>query len=327
MNIGQILSRAWKIIWKHKILWVFGILASCGQTGGSSGGGSSGGSNGSQSLYLPLQKLSDIGNWDFLFILLLIAGGVLFIFLMIALVVTLNAIGRIGLVRGVQKAEAGQERLSFGELLAEVKPFFWRVAGLNLLVGVIIFAMVMAIILVFGIVAIATLGLGLLCLFPMLFLLLPIMWAVVVIVEQANVALIVEDISIPEALKRSWQVVFAHPANYLVMGLILILGVGLLGMLVIGLPFLLVMVPFILGLIISEGASTEAGMILSLLCCTAYLPVMILLAGILRSYIITSWTLTYLQLAGPAQKVPVEAPEVEPAPLEESTPPPVRQIL
>src|SRR5437773_2631742 len=26
-NFGEILTRAWQIIWKHKILWVFGILA------------------------------------------------------------------------------------------------------------------------------------------------------------------------------------------------------------------------------------------------------------------------------------------------------------
>ena len=31
MDFGEILSKAWKIIWKFKILWIFGILTSCGQ--------------------------------------------------------------------------------------------------------------------------------------------------------------------------------------------------------------------------------------------------------------------------------------------------------
>ena len=39
MNFGEILTKAWKIIWKFKVLWIFGILASCGQGGGSGGGG------------------------------------------------------------------------------------------------------------------------------------------------------------------------------------------------------------------------------------------------------------------------------------------------
>jgi uncharacterized membrane protein YgcG len=40
-NFGEVLTRAWKIIWKHKILWIFGILASCAR--GSGGGGNGGG--------------------------------------------------------------------------------------------------------------------------------------------------------------------------------------------------------------------------------------------------------------------------------------------
>jgi uncharacterized membrane protein YgcG len=42
-NFGEVLTRAWQIIWKHKVLWIFGILAGCGQGGGSGGGGGGGG--------------------------------------------------------------------------------------------------------------------------------------------------------------------------------------------------------------------------------------------------------------------------------------------
>lgn len=45
MNYSEVLSKSWKIIWKYKILWVFGILAGCAESsgGGSGGGGSSSG--------------------------------------------------------------------------------------------------------------------------------------------------------------------------------------------------------------------------------------------------------------------------------------------
>ena len=39
MNYSEILSRAWQIIWKHKVLWIFGILAGCANSGGGGGGG------------------------------------------------------------------------------------------------------------------------------------------------------------------------------------------------------------------------------------------------------------------------------------------------
>ena len=47
-DFGEVLSRAWQIIWKHKILWVFGIFAGCARGGGGGGGSGMGrGGNGS----------------------------------------------------------------------------------------------------------------------------------------------------------------------------------------------------------------------------------------------------------------------------------------
>lgn len=47
MDIGKVLTRAWEIIWKHKILWVFGFFASfISQPGSSSFEGSGGGGGG-----------------------------------------------------------------------------------------------------------------------------------------------------------------------------------------------------------------------------------------------------------------------------------------
>ena len=43
-NFGEVLTRAWQITWKFKVLWIFGILAGCarGGGGGSGGGGNTG---------------------------------------------------------------------------------------------------------------------------------------------------------------------------------------------------------------------------------------------------------------------------------------------
>ena len=42
-NFGEILTRAWQITWKYKVLWIFGILAGCTNGGGGGGGGGVGG--------------------------------------------------------------------------------------------------------------------------------------------------------------------------------------------------------------------------------------------------------------------------------------------
>jgi hypothetical protein len=38
MDFGEVFSKAWKIIWKYKILWLFGIFASCSGGGAGLGG-------------------------------------------------------------------------------------------------------------------------------------------------------------------------------------------------------------------------------------------------------------------------------------------------
>lgn len=309
MNISNILSRAWQIIWKHKILWLFGVLASCGQGGGSSGGSSyNAGSGGSSSFQLPTATLTDTGNMEWAWIMLLVVAGVIFVAFMIFVVMALNTVGRVGVVRGTLQAEEGKEKLTFAELLSGVKPFFWRVLGLNLLIGVSVFAAIFLGIIAFIVIAIVTLGIGLLLLIPLALLFIPLMWAVVVLQEQANVALIVEDISIMDAIRRSWKVVIAQPGNYLVMGLILILGLGLLGLLIVGLPLFFVFIPAIIGLIVNQQTTINAGLVMSGLCFAAYLPFLLVLVGILRSYTITSWTLSYLRWSGPRLPKPVVPP-------------------
>ena len=74
------------------------------------------------------------------------------------------------------------------------------------------------------------------------------MWAVYVVIEQANIALVVENLSIMKAISRGWEVVRNNIGNMIVMSLILILGVGLIGGAVIGLPLLIVATPAMVGI-------------------------------------------------------------------------------
>jgi len=57
-NLGEVLTTSWKTIWKHKVLWVFGILASFARGGGgsSAGGGNSGYQTGSGDVSFPTEK-------------------------------------------------------------------------------------------------------------------------------------------------------------------------------------------------------------------------------------------------------------------------------
>src|SRR5512143_2473079 len=134
-NFGEVLTRAWQIAWKYKVLWIFGILAGCAQGNGGANTSWSWDRSDRNRIPTDMQHAFDqanqwlTSNW---WVVILIALGVL---LLTALFIFLGTIGRIGLIQGTLQAEAGAGSLSFGPLFSQSTPFFWRVFGLAFLVG------------------------------------------------------------------------------------------------------------------------------------------------------------------------------------------------
>ena len=242
-NFGEILTRAWQITWKYKVLWIFGILAGCtsGSGGGGGGGGNTGYSTGpSEDWNVPpeiqglVSWMADFVAWveDNLWIFVVI--GLVFLLLVI-ISIFLGTIGRIGLIKGAYQAEMGAERLALGDLFSASMPYFWRVFGLSFLIGLAFFVLLVPLILI----GVVTAGVGFLCLLPLICLLIPVGFAVGVIIEQANRAIVLEDLGIFDGLKRSWEITRANVWTLIVMGLILFGITAVLGI-VIALPVFIV---------------------------------------------------------------------------------------
>jgi hypothetical protein len=308
MEIGAVLTRAWQITWKYKILWLFGILASCGSGGGggNSSGGSSGNGGSSSSLYhfdkdgfhllgqLPAALFNGLTRWVddtspwliFLFVII----GIGIAALLIALAITLGTIGRIGLIQGTVKVEAGAERLGFGELFKGGLPYFWRVLLLALLVAVCAVFVALFILVPVGI---FTCGLGFL-------LFLPFAWLVAVIVEQASAAIVVDNLSIIDGLRKGWEVIRDNLGIMIIMSLILYLLLGLLVGLILALPAILLAMPVIMAGVAAAVTGAPfifgGGILIMIALLALYIPIVILVSGVLRTYIGSAWTLTYLKL-------------------------------
>ena len=319
MNFGEVLSKAWQIIWKHKVLWIFGILAGC--------------ANGGSSNFSYTLNGSDYGKWstnlppsiqyyfnDFSRAIPWIILGIVITLVLVVLAIFLVTIGRIGLVRGVLKADGGSNqaikdiKLTFGELFSGSIPYFWRVFGLNLVVGLLVAAVIILIVLavIFG--SILTLGLGLICLLPFICLMIPLGWVIGLIVEQANNAIIIENLGIIDGLSRGWDVFRKNLGSILAMGLILLV-IGIAAAILIGLPLLLVSVPLIIGLMRSGFNDFYWNSLwFSLACLCIYLPFLLVLNGMLTAYLKSAWALTYLRLtvtAAPPAPVEIIPPASE----------------
>lgn len=304
-NFGEVLSRAWQIIWKHKVLWIFGIFAGCSRGGGGGSSGGGGGATGPggdgrlpeiERFFEQLGQWIDNNAW-------IIAVFVLAVLVLIILAIFLGAIGRIGLIRGTYHAEQGRERLVFGELFSESMPYFWRVFGLSLLIGVLILLLILPLIL-FGVL---TAGIGLICILPLLCLLIPLSWAVMVVIEQANVAIVLEDLGIVDGLRRGWEVVRANVGTMIVMALILFIGAAVIGIL-LAIPIIITIIPAAIAIAAAAGGDTPAAWIWTLgICAVIYLPILFVLNGILTAYVQTTWALTYMRLTRPQDNVILEA--------------------
>jgi hypothetical protein len=223
---------------------------------------------------------------------------VLVVLALIFLFVFLGTVGRIGLIRGAQMVDQGKEALAFGELFGGSMRYFWRVFALALLLAVFSIVVIGGLITlgIFG--TIVTLGLGLICLVPMLCLLIPVGWLLSVLFTQASIAIVVEDEGVMEGLAHGWEVIKKNFGAILVMALILVIGLGMIAAFIVAAPLGLVMAAALPATIVLGEQASPAWWVAGI-CFLAYLPVLLLFAGILRAYIDSAWTLTYLRLTRP----------------------------
>lgn len=309
LNFGEILTRAWQITWKYKVLWIFGILAGCTNgSGGGGGGGNTGYSTGPSrpsdfdvppEIQRFIVLMEDFVAWveDNMWIFIVI--GLVFL-LLVVISIFLGTIGRIGLIKGAYQAEMGAERLVVGELFSASMPYFWRVFGLSFLIGLAFLLLLLPLI----ILGIVTAGVALVCLIPLICLLVPVGFVIGIIIEQANRAMVLEDLGMVDGLRRGWEISRANIWPLIVMALILF-GISLLLGILIALPILIVVFPTIFAFAMGEG-QTFTPLYIALACICLYAPVSWILNGILTTYTQSAWTLTYMRLS--KRPEPTEAP-------------------
>ena len=318
-NFGEVLTRAWKIIWKHKVLWIFGILASCGRSSGnfnSNSGGGGGGNGGGfgQTPNLPPQAL----RWLHIIennLTTVIIIGVALVCIIWIVTIFLSTIGRIGLIRGTAQADSGEEKLIFGQLFSESTPYFWRMFGLTLLLGIPILIFVLGFVAIFvglavsadggtGAAAFSVLGMlpiliGCLC------LVIPGLFVLGMIFRQAENAIVLEEMSIIPAISRGWDVFKKNLGPIIIMAIILAV-IGFIMGLVVAIPFFIIVFPAMLAYF-AGGVQSSTPLIFMGVCICLYIPVALALQGIMTAYTESAWTLTYMRLTKPQDNSPILA--------------------
>jgi uncharacterized membrane protein len=311
-NFGEVLTRAWKIVWKHKVLWIFGVLASCNTNRGSVNYNNSMNFQ-NDAATLPPQMVDMFEQLAKNIVpILAILAAVICVMALVS--VFLGTMGRIGLIRGTFAAEGGAEKLTFGPLFSESLPFFWRSFWLWLLVGLpfVVLSLVLAGLLVLGVLALIGDGsnqaavLGMLGMLPVMLICFCIIgllsWIVRLVAQQAQNALVLDDVGTIPALRRGWDVFKANLGSVILMSIILGI-IGFVVNLILVMPLMMVMFPTMMAFIAGQGESFTPLIVFGV-CLAAFLPISLLVGGVFSSYYESAWTLTYLRLTRKPEELP-----------------------
>lgn len=314
-DLIEVLTRAAKITWKYKVLWVFGILASCGRSSGG-GSNSSGGGNGdiSSSPLSPemMRQLEDFGTriaaW-FEQNLWVILAFLLVALILILLQVFLSLTGTAGLIRGVVRAESGAEVIPFGELFSESLLYFWRLLGAALVIWTPVFVLgILASVAVVVPMAVneaspeASGSLMILLVVGLCCCLLPVSIVLSLYHLQVKRSIAVDNMGILQALGFGWQVLTKNIIAMLIVGFVLFIVNAVIGTL-ISLPILLLILPLMA--VILQGNITSWGPFIPVgILALFYSPFAWFATGLLTTYTESAWTLTYLRVTKPAETTP-----------------------
>jgi hypothetical protein len=299
MNYGEIINNAWKMIWKHKVLWIFGFLASCGARQGSNFNLRSQSSTTNsanplapalESWFKQVELAFQQNPW--------LVGLIIFIgLLVILLLAILNTIGTAGSIRGAWLVAGGAERLSFSELWESSLGYFWRIFCLSLTSGFAIWAPVIIIgMLVLLSVGSANLTTALICMgISVCLVFIPYLWLVQVWFNQATIAAVGEELSFSASISQGWTLAIRNLGAYIVMSLILGVATAVVGF-VFSLPLIIILAP-VLAAYLAGGAQNAGGVLTTaLIAGLCYSPVLILINSIVVAYMNSAWTLTYRQV-------------------------------
>jgi len=300
-DFGDVLTRAWKITWKHKVLWVISVLPFL-----------------TMFLILPFWLILLFQqNLDFNAIPTWMENpfyrtiAILVYLVMIVSSMFLQIASRSSLTLGIYTAEAGLQPVSFVHLLQNGFRYFWRILGNSLLIGLGMMVVFLGFFVILGALSVVTMGFAMLCIQPLFFLMIPLFMLVMTLLEQSESAIVVDELKVMDALKRAYELIKANIWKYVLITLIVYFGTNIL-ISIVTFPLMIPMFFFMMrGM--QGGLGFNSMIRMQAVFGVVILPLMALLQGFSLTYIKSAMMLTYLRLTRPELSSPllpgiVEAP-------------------
>lgn len=335
MDFGKLLSEAWKITWRHKVLWVFGLLASCAASGLSGSNGTSGFNFPSNTTSTPSRApsgtLPPLNQYQIQRMLDQIAPylAVFAILACVAILIGLIAwaigvIGRGALVAGIDQAQT-EGGTSFSKGWAAASAKFKPLFGMNLLLalpGLLMgfVALVIAVLSGGALIAaissasasrpgdssalVASIFGAFACFIPLACVGFALEVVIAILRLFGERAIMLEGLSAMDGLKRGWAVFRANAGNALLLGIMLII-LSMLIWFVVGLAAIPLVLPLAGAMASansgSQGAAASTAGLIAISACGIFILgiVSYVIRGALHTFCGACWNMAYRQFATP----------------------------
>jgi len=296
-DVGEVLSQAWQITWKHRVLWIIGILFGFFM------------STMFLLMFFPFLLPLLIQNSRMDLMPVFIVGFIIAFLLFFLVLYPISVFAQTSATLGILDANQDTEHFSASELIKKSLPFFWRVLGLMLLFAVgmnLIFFITQAIMFLLTIV---TLGIAAICMTPIMFLMYPAFYIAIVWMEQAMNGIIIDNMTVTDAAKQGWNLIRNNFMSIALMALVVYFGIGLVtGILIVPIMIPLFVVPFSF----IENEPNWTILSISMLCIAVFMPLFAFISGWSLIFTKSAWVLTYLRLTRGSAAQPVLLEAVSP---------------
>jgi hypothetical protein len=291
-DFGEVLTRAWKITWNHKVLWALSLLPLLIVL-----------------LLLPVwlvvvfQREVDfdaISTWmenpTYMSIALIIYLAAF------AASLFLQIISRASVTLGIYRAEAALPPMTFVELFRDGFRYFWRVLGIVFLITVGLLLICLVFVGITAALSVVTMGLAALCLQPLFLLIVPLSMLAMAFREQSESAIIADELNVMDAFKRAYELIRSNIWKYVLITLIIYFGMSVLTSL-ITVPFMLPMF-FLMMRTLDSGPDFNSMIRMQAVFGVVILPLMAVIQGFSLTYLKSAMMLTYLRLTRFPQSLP-----------------------
>jgi hypothetical protein len=228
---------------------------------------------------------------------------ILFIVAYVIICGVLGNINTIVCVLGAYRVDQGKKNQSLGQLIRDSLSYFWRLIGVQFVIGMFIGVALIPVICIFVLLITLTAGKGVTgtmstVFYFVFFLLIEIVF--MGFAQQTIAALIIENKSVSEAVRRGWEIFKTNLRRVLLLALplsmIFVIGVGLI------LPIQSAVRHLLVEFSSSGNSFHTMSSPFNITIAIGYFLLYTIVAGILQVYFYSAWTSTFLRLTGISSK-------------------------